>query len=273
MLDFREAKKEIMSLKESVSGSLDLDVVEVREGQLVKFGDDLLIDPEVVVSYVRELSAFEEEFGPLTEAAEKLREVKRLEESFGPIEEMGKQLQELVEQTEQLLESLGERGEPGRDPANVHDDDLFGDLEEEEDEDEGDEEEVDISELTVKELLALLLGSLVSDGSEDEDVDVDLDDLDLERIGNMRVSDLISALLEGKDEPESEDGKEKGDDAGEEKGKDEEPDGEEGGEYLATEPQLLGDLPGPRHEGKEVPDIGDDYSMFKRLLDRMKSGL
>jgi len=171
------------TLNEELSGSIDFDVVDVSEGQIIRLKDGTLIDPEIFISYFNDLSAFEEEFGPLEEAKEKLRELKKLEEEFGPVSEISEALNKLYEKAEALLESY-------------HDEDEDGDyyLENEE---EDDEEELDVSDLTVKQLLALLVTALLDD-DEGTDEDVDLEDLDLERIGDMTVGELLQLLREGK---------------------------------------------------------------------------
>jgi hypothetical protein len=188
----KEKMKE--TLNEELSGSIDFDVVDVSEGQIIRLKDGTLIDPEIFISYFNDLSAFEEEFGPLEEAKEKLRDLKKLEEEFGPVSEISEALNKLYEKAEALLESY-------------HDEDDYLDDEEGPEEDEG--EELDVSDLTVKQLLALLVTALLDD-DEGADEDVDLEDLDLERIGDMTVGELLQLLREGKVEEVFE-GKEKGD--------------------------------------------------------------
>ena len=187
-------KKEALEkdLNEELHGSIDFEVVDVSEGQLVRLKDGTLIDPEIFVSYFSDLSAFEEEFGPLHEAREKLRELKKLEEEFGPVSELSESLNRLYEQAERLLES-----------NHYADDDDYEEYPEDEELGDEDEEEYDVSELTVKQLLALLLAALVDedDGADD---DVDLEDLDLERVGNMTVGELLQLIREGKVEEVSE---------------------------------------------------------------------
>jgi hypothetical protein len=179
----KEKMKE--TLNEELSGSIDFDVVDVSEGQIIRLKDGTLIDPEIFISYFNDLSAFEEEFGPLEEAKEKLRDLKKLEEEFGPVSEISEALNKLYEKAEALLESY-------------HDEDEDGDyyLENEEEEDD-DEEELDVSDLTVRQLLALLVTALLDD-DEGADEDVDLEDLDLERIGDMTVGELLQLLREGR---------------------------------------------------------------------------
>jgi hypothetical protein len=178
----KEKMKE--TLNEELSGSIDFDVVDVSEGQIIRLKDGTLIDPEIFISYFNDLSAFEEEFGPLEEAKEKLRDLKKLEEEFGPVSEISEALNKLYEKAEALLESYhDEDGE---------DEDYYLDDEEEED-----EEELDVSDLTVKQLLALLVTALLDD-DEGADEDVDLEDLDLENIGDMTVGELLRLLREGK---------------------------------------------------------------------------
>ncbi len=179
---------------EKLSGSIDFDVVDVSEGQIIRLKDGTLIDPEIFISYFNDLSAFEEEFGPLEEAKEKLRQLKKLEEEFGPVSEISEALDKLYEKAEALLESY-------------HDEEEDDYLVEEELEDDEDEEELDVSDLTVKQLLALLVTYLLDD-DEGADEDVDLEDLDLERIGDMTVGELLQLLREGKVEEVFE-GKEK----------------------------------------------------------------
>ncbi len=190
----KEKMKE--TLNEELSGSIDFDVVDVSEGQIIRLKDGTLIDPEIFISYFNDLSAFEEEFGPLEEAKEKLRELKKLEEEFGPVSEISEALNKLYEKAEALLESYHDE-----------EDDY---LVEEELEDDEDEEELDVSDLTVKQLLALLVTYLLDD-DEGADEDVDLEDLDLERIGDMTVGELLQLIREGKVEEVSEglDNKEK----------------------------------------------------------------
>ena len=184
------------TLNEELSGSIDFDVVDVSEGQIIRLRDGTLIDPEIFISYFNDLSAFEEEFGPLEEAKEKLRELKKLEEEFGPVSEISEALNKLYEKAEALLESY-------------HDEDEDGDyyLENEEEEDDDEEELLDVSDLTVKQLLALLVTYLL-DNDDGADEDVDLEDLDLERIGDMTVGELLQLLREGRVEEVFE-GKEK----------------------------------------------------------------
>ncbi len=172
------------TLNEELSGSIDFDVVDVSEGQIIRLKDGTLIDPEIFISYFNDLSAFEEEFGPLEEAKEKLRELKKLEEEFGPVSEISEALNKLYEKAEALLESYHDEEE---------DEDVYLDDEEEDDE----EEELDVSDLTVKQLLALLVTALLDD-DEGADEDVDLEDLDLERIGDMTVGELLQLIREGK---------------------------------------------------------------------------
>lgn len=184
-----------------VGGELELNVVEAKEGTLIRLSDGLVVDPEVLLSMFESVSKFEEEFGPIDEAAEKLRLLRRIEENLAPLEELEETVNRLVESAEELLSSYSEN-EQSESLGDYYDDkDEVGDfgLEDEEGEDE-DEEEIDVSDLTVKELLVLLLQMLSSDDdSEDEaDLDVDFSDLDLARLGNMKVSDLVSALKEGK---------------------------------------------------------------------------
>jgi hypothetical protein len=194
----KEKMKE--TLNEELSGSIDFDVVDVSEGQIIRLKDGTLIDPEIFISYFNDLSAFEEEFGPLEEAKEKLRDLKKLEEEFGPVSEISEALNKLYEKAEALLESY-------------HDEDEYEDeddyLDDEEGPEEDEEEEFDVSDLTVKQLLALLVTALLDD-DEGADEDVDLEDLDLERIGDMTVGELLQLLREGKVEEVFE-GKEKGD--------------------------------------------------------------
>jgi hypothetical protein len=179
----KEKMKE--TLNEELSGSIDFDVVDVSEGQIIRLKDGTLIDPEIFISYFNDLSAFEEEFGPLEEAKEKLRDLKKLEEEFGPVSEISEALNKLYEKAEALLESYhDEDGE---------DEDYYLDDEGEDD----DEEELDVSDLTVKQLLALLVTALLDD-DEGADEDVDLEDLDLENIGDMTVGELLRLLREGK---------------------------------------------------------------------------
>jgi hypothetical protein len=189
----KEKMKE--TLNEELSGSIDFDVLDVSEGQIIRLKDGTLLDPEVFISYFNDLSAFEEEFGPLEEAKEKLRELKKLEEEFGPVSEISEALNKLYEKAEALLESY-------RDEDEDEDDYL---VEEELEDDE--EEELDVSDLTVRQLLALLVTALLDD-DEGADEDVDLEDLDLERIGDMTVGELLQLLREGKVEEVFE-GKEK----------------------------------------------------------------
>jgi len=183
------------TLNEELSGSIDFDVVDVSEGQIIRLKDGTLIDPEVFISYFNELSAFEEEFGPLEEAKEKLRYLKKLEEEFGPVSEISEALNKLYEKAEALLESYRDEDE--------YEDDYLDDEEELED-----EEEIDVSNLTVRQLLALLVTALLDDDEEADD-DVDLEDLDLERIGDMTVGQLLQLLREGRVEEVFE-GKKKG---------------------------------------------------------------
>ena len=184
------------TINEELSGSIDFDVLDVSEGQIIRLKDGTLIDPEIFISYFNDLSAFEEEFGPLEEAKEKLRDLKKLEEEFGPVSEISEALNKLYEKAEALLESYYDED---------HDEDEDYYLENEE---EDDEEELDVSDLTVKQLLALLVTALLDD-DEGADEDVDLEDLDLERIGDMTVGELLQLLREGKVEEVLE-GKEKG---------------------------------------------------------------
>jgi hypothetical protein len=190
----KEKMKE--TLNEELSGSIDFDVVDVSEGQIIRLKDGTLIDPEIFISYFNDLSAFEEEFGPLEEAKEKLRDLKKLEEEFGPASEISEALNKLYEKAEALLESYHDEDED--------EDDYLG-VEEELEDDE--EEELDVSDLTVKQLLALLVTALLDD-DEGADEDLDLEDLDLERIGDMTVGELLQLLREGKVEEVFE-GKEK----------------------------------------------------------------
>lgn len=293
MLDFKELKKTLESEMKNAStedveleGTLDVDFVEVPEGYLVKFGEDLILDPEVVVSYVKELSAFEEEFGALPEVAEKLRVLKRVEESLGPLEELEESINLIKEQTEKLLEDLqGDKLSEKREGCGCKDkkveedlhhleDDEVEDVEElmEEPLDDEEYEEVDLKDLTVKELLLLVLSSLLADEGA-EDSDVDLEDLDLENIGDMKFSDLLRAIAESKDKEEKEDDEE---------------------EPVASlfEPEVVGELPNQKevsekdheveeeeHEEErmqEVEEKEDDmkeadegYAIFKRILDRL----
>jgi hypothetical protein len=201
----KEKMKE--TLNEELSGSIDFDVIDVSEGQIIRLKDGTLIDPEIFISYFNDLSAFEEEFGPLEEAKEKLRELKKLEEEFGPVSEVSEALNKLYEKAEALLESYQDEDE---------DEDDYLDVEEEPEDDE--EEELDVSDLTVKQLLALLVTALLDD-DEEADEDVDLEDLDLERIGDMTVGELLQLLREGRVEEVSEGKGKKGCGCGENKSK------------------------------------------------------
>ena len=179
----KEKMKE--TLNEELSGSIDFDVLDVSEGQIIRLKDGTLIDPEIFISYFNDLSAFEEEFGPLEEAKEKLRDLKKLEEEFGPVSEISEALNKLYEKAEALLESY-------HDEEEDENEDVYLD-----DEEDDDEEELDVSDLTVKQLLALLVTALLDD-DEGADEDVDLEDLDLEHIGDMTVGELLQLLREGK---------------------------------------------------------------------------
>lgn len=186
-----------------VGGELELNVVEAKEGTLIRLSDGLVVDPEILLSMFESVSKFEEEFGPIDEAAEKLRLLKRIEENLAPLEELEETVNRLVESAEELLSSYSEQESKEEDYYKEEDDeDLdFEEEEEDDDEEDGDEdEEIDVSDLTVKELLVLLVRMLSSDSDEDDEVDLDVDfsDLDLARLGNMKVSDLVSALKEGK---------------------------------------------------------------------------
>lgn len=178
------------TLNEELSGSIDFDVVDVSEGQIIRLKDGTLIDPEIFISYFNDLSAFEEEFGPLEEAKEKLRDLKKLEEEFGPVSEISEALNKLYEKAETLLESYHDEDEDEDDYLDVG--------EEPEDDEDDEEEELDVSDLTVKQLLALLVTALLDNDDEEADEDVDLEDLDLERIGDMTVGELLQLLREGK---------------------------------------------------------------------------
>ncbi len=185
-----------------VGGELELNVVEAKEGTLIRLSDGLVVDPEVLLSMFESVSKFEEEFGSIDEAAEKLRLLRRIEENLAPLEELEETVNRLVESAEELLSSYS-KNEQNESLGDYYDDrdeaGGFG-LEDEEDEDDEDEEEIDVSDLTVKELLILLLQMLSTDDDSEEeaDLDVDFSDLDLARLGNMKVSDLVSALKEGK---------------------------------------------------------------------------
>jgi hypothetical protein len=183
----KEKMKE--TLNEELSGSIDFDVLDVSEGQIIRLKDGTLIDPEIFISYFNDLSAFEEEFGPLEEAKEKLRDLKRLEEEFGPVSEISEALNKLYEKAEALLESYHDEDEEEDDYLDVEEEPV--------DDEEDEEEELDVSDLTVKQLLALLVTALLDD-DEGADEDVDLEDLDLEHIGDMTVGELLQLLREGK---------------------------------------------------------------------------
>lgn len=288
MLDFKELKKTLESemksvLKEGVDpnleGTIEVNFVEVPEGYLVKFGEDLLLDPEVVVSYVKELSAFEEEFGALPEVAEKLRVLKKVEESLGPLEELEESINLIKEQTERLLEDLqGGKASEKREGCGCKDKTMEEDFHRLEDDDEDveeltdeplddeDYEEVDLKDLTVKELLLLVLSSLLADEG-DYDTDVDLEDLDLEKIGDMKFSDLLAALAESKDK--------EGD-------MDENEDDEEDPNVSLSTPETVGELPHQKEVAEEEPtkdeeeekkeeakEADEGYAIFKRILDRL----
>ncbi len=189
------------TLNEELSGSIDFDVLDVSEGQIIRLKDGTLIDPEIFISYFNDLSAFEEEFGPLGEVKEKLRDLKKLEEEFGPVSEISEALNKLYEKAEALLESYQYEGE---------DEEDYLDVEDEPEDDE--EEELDVSGLTVKQLLALLVTALLDD-DDGADEDVDFEDLDLEHIGDMTVGELLQILREGRVERVF-DGKKKEEDYG-----------------------------------------------------------
>lgn len=190
---------EVTPVQESASqelphGSLEIPVVEVREGQLVALRDGLVVDPELLLEAFDQYLAFEKEFGPIGEATERLRLLKRVEESLGPLEE----LESLVESLEKTAGEVIERLEEGHGVEEMGDLYAEDEYEGEEEEEEDQEEVVDVSELTVKELLLLVLKSLALDDEEDseDEVDVDLEDLDLENIGDMKVSDVLKVLKE-----------------------------------------------------------------------------
>ena len=171
-------------------GHLEVSIVEAKEGSLVRLSDGLVVDPEILLSMFESITKFEEEFGPIEEAAQKLRTLKRIEENLAPLDELEETVGKLVEKVEEMVYQEADKDDS--DEYEVSLDDLMGD-EYEDDE----EEEIDISDLTVKELLLLVLQMLSGDDyEEDDDLDVDLSDLDLENVGDMKVADLVRTLRE-----------------------------------------------------------------------------
>ena len=171
-------------------GHLEVSIVEAKEGSLVRLSDGLVVDPEILLSMFESITKFEEEFGPIEEAAQKLRTLKRIEENLAPLDELEETVGKLVEKVEEMVYQEADKDDSDEDEVSL--DDLTGD-EYEDDE----EEEIDVSDLTVKELLLLVLQMLSGDDyEEDDDLEVDLSDLDLENIGDMKVADLVRTLRE-----------------------------------------------------------------------------